>query len=86
MKFKLVHHFSRTAEGLCITIGYFSSEDFLDEHHSFNEIEAVHRWNHRIILRWLLKTGDGAQVPEDEDLTHSRMVVDKPEVIQARDC
>jgi hypothetical protein len=42
VKFQEVHHLSRTAEGLCVTIGNFSSEDFLDEHHSFNEIEAVH--------------------------------------------
>src|SRR6266566_2162626 len=51
MMFKPVRHLSWTAKVFCIAIGYISSKDFLDEHHSFDEIEAVHRFgNHGYIL------------------------------------
>lgn len=41
----------KAAEVLRIVTGYFGSEDFLNEHHSFYEIEAVHRFgNHGNIL------------------------------------
>src|SRR6266705_690432 len=51
MTFKPVRHLSWTAKVFCIAIGYISSKDFLDEHHIFDEIEAVHRFgNHGNIL------------------------------------
>src|SRR6266702_8345434 len=51
MTFKPVRHLPWTAKVFCIAIGYISSKDFLDEHHSFDEIEAVHRFgNHGNIL------------------------------------
>src|SRR5205809_1187288 len=51
MTFKPVRHLSWTAKVFCIAIGYISSKDFLDEHHNFDEIEAVHRFgNHGNIL------------------------------------
>jgi len=51
VRFKPVHHLPWTAEVFRIAIGYISSKDFLDEHHSFHEIEAVHRFgNHGDIL------------------------------------
>ncbi len=42
MKFKPIHDLVCHAEVLRICVGYLYSKDILDEHHSFNNIEAIH--------------------------------------------
>jgi hypothetical protein len=51
VRLKPFHYIAWTTETFGVVIGYVSSEQFLDQHDCFNEIEAVHcLGNHTAIL------------------------------------